>query len=128
MICFEDDKTWGQVNGYRFPVLKGSFLKKSHRVFTDTILERKENELWKWELTEFPTPFLFFAKNALGEWKVATVESDRIKMAYKYTYSSRNIFFQPLNWLFVQVQIKGMMKKAMSGIQIQAEGNDVFMY
>ena len=36
---FEDDKTWGEVNGLRYPINNGNILVKKGRMFKDVILE-----------------------------------------------------------------------------------------
>ena len=37
---FEYDKTWGQINGKRYPINNGNLLVKKGRMFKDVILER----------------------------------------------------------------------------------------
>ena len=36
---FEDDKTWGEINGIRYPINSGNFLVKKGRMFKDVSLE-----------------------------------------------------------------------------------------
>lgn len=128
VIRFEEDETWGEINGYRYPVIKGSLFFKSHRLFTDTITEKKPNDSWRWELTNFTSPFLFFPKIGIGEWKVTPINENTHSIKYTYTFYSKNAFLQPINWLFMKIQYKGMMKKAIKGIKLQAESNNDFYY
>lgn len=130
VIRFEEDETWakGQVNGYRYPVIKGNLIPKSSRIFTDTIVERVENSYWKWEVTDFTTIFLFFAYKGVGEWTVQEVKKEQILVHYKYTYYSKNSFTHLINWLFIKIQLRGTMKKAIKGIKRQAESNEVLHY
>ena len=46
---------------------------------------------------------------------------------YGYTYFSKNLLWHPINWLFVKIQLQGMMKKALIGIKAQAESNNDFI-
>ncbi len=71
VTAFEEDETWGQVNGVRYPVTGGNLLVKKGRLFKDEILERKENELWKWTIYDFKirSVFLLIKQLANGMWK-----------------------------------------------------------
>lgn len=125
---FEEDETWGTPNGIRYPVTEGNLFVKKGRLFTDKILERNENKYWKWTVYDFLTSALFFANKGIGEWTVVEIDKGRIEVTYKYTYYSKNSLLQPVNWLFVHIQLKGMMKRAMAGIKKQAESEDEFIY
>ena len=50
---FGDDKTWGEINGIRYPISKGIFLVKKGRMIIDAIFERVENKYWKWAIYGF---------------------------------------------------------------------------
>jgi len=47
---FGDDKTWGEINGIRYPISEGNLLVKKGRIFKDVILERVENKYWKYQI------------------------------------------------------------------------------
>lgn len=126
IIGFDDVENWGNINGERVPIIKGNIIVKSHRIFTDKITERNENKNWKWELSNFTSIYLFFAYKAVGEWEVNEILRDKIFVVYKYSYFSKNILCHPINWLFVKIQLKGMMRKAIKGIKKQAELNKAF--
>jgi hypothetical protein len=125
---FEDDKTWGQVNGKRYPINNGNFLVKKGRMFKDVILERIENKYWKWTIYDFEFKTLFFISKAVGEWSVRKLNDGKIEVTYTYTYYSKNYLYNPLTWLLVKIQIKGIMKKAILGIKEQAQSNEPFIY
>ena len=125
---FEDDKTWGQVNGIRYPINNGNLFVKKGRMFKDLILERVENKYWKWTIYDFEFKTLFFVHKAIGEWETKKVNSNRIEVTYTYTYFSRNWLCNPLTWLLVKIQIKGIMKRALVGIKKQAQSNAPFVY
>ena len=61
IIGFENDENWGLLDGIRYPLIRGNFFIKTHRIFKDKIIEKKDNRFWKWELTNFTSPYLFFA-------------------------------------------------------------------
>ena len=112
---FEDDKTWGEINGIRYPISEGNFLVKKGRMFKDVILERIENKYWKWTIYDFEFNSLFFVQKAIGEWMVKELNENKI--TYTYTYHSKSWIYKPLTWLLVKIQIKGIMKRAMVGIK-----------
>ena len=128
VIGFEEDESWGEPGGFRYPIIQGNLLFKSHRSFLDTIVEREENHYWKWELTDFSSPLLFFAKRGIGEWEVEELAPHKINVRYSYTYFAKSIIAYPINWLFVKIQLRGMMKKAIKGIKLQAESGERLYY
>ena len=128
VIGFEDDETWGREGGYRYPITNGNLFLKRGRVFKDEILERVENEYWKWTIYNFEVNSLFFAEKAIAEWRVVRVSENKYEVEYSYDFYSKNIFLQPINWLFMQLQYKGMMKKALKGIKAFAESDQGFIY
>ncbi len=125
---FEDDKTWGQINGKRYPINNGNLLVKKGRMFKDVILERIENKYWKWTIYDFEFKTLFFISKAVGEWSIIKLNDDKIEVTYTYTYYSKSWIYNPLTWLLVKIQIKGIMKKAFLGIKEQAQSNEPFIY
>ena len=125
---FEDDKTWGQIDGKRYPINNGNLFMKKGRLFKDVILERVENKYWKWTIYDFEIKTLFFISKAIGEWSVKTIKETKIEVTYTYTYYSNNRLYSPLTWLFVNIQIKGIMKRAIKGIKAQALSDHPFIY
>ena len=97
-------------------------------MFTDEILERNENKYWRWTIYDFKIGSMFFVNKAIGEWFVHECNSGSIRIIYRYTYFSKSSLFYPLTWLFVKIQIRGIMKRAIVGIQEQAESNEPFLY
>ena len=128
IVGFENDENWGRLNGIRYPLIQGNFFIKAHRIFKDKIIEKCDNRYWKWELTNFTSPYLFFAYRAVGSWKVQELSNGKISVSYSYSYFSKNLLWHPINWLFVKIQLKGMMSKALIGINTQAESNKKFYY
>jgi hypothetical protein len=125
---FEEDETWGQTDGIRYPVTRGNAFLPPGRIFTDKILERKENQYWKWMIYDFQPSMLFFAEKAIGEWHVCEKQDHTVDVRYLYTFYAAHVWTQIFNWLFAQIQWKGMMNKAMKGIRMQAESDEQFVY
>ena len=96
--------------------------------FKDVILERIENKYWKWTIYDFEFKTLFFISKAVGEWSIIKLNDNKIEVTYTYTYYSKISIYNPLTWLLVKIQIKGIMKKAFLGIKEQAQSNEPFIY
>ena len=128
VVGFEEDDTWGQVNGIRYPVTQGNFWLPKGRIFTDKILERNENESWTWMIYDFNIPLMFFAKKAVGEWRVSVKAPAQITVYYAYTFYSKNMVFHLATLLFCWLQWRGMMQQALQGIEEQAESGKGFVY
>ena len=128
VVRFEEDDKWGQVGGIRYPVISDNFLFSGGRIFTDTILQKEENQYWKWKVHDFTTSALFFAHTGIGEWSVQELATNQISVRYRYTYEAQNWLLYPINFLFVHIQMRGMMKKAMKGIKAQAESGERLIY
>jgi hypothetical protein len=125
---FEDDASWGLKNGIRYPVSVGNLFTEKGRMFRDEILERKDFNYWKWKLYEFELKALFFVDYAIGEWEVISLKQDLQEVRYTYTYYTKYWYYWPLVWLFVNIQIRGTMKRALKGIMEQAEDVQPFIY
>ena len=65
---------------------------------------------------------------AIGSRSVQKLSHRKISILYSYSYFSKNLLCHPINWLFVKIQLKGMMNKALKGIKTQAESNKDFYY
>ncbi len=128
VVGFEEDETWGKVEGYRFPITNGNLVLKQGRIFKDKILERVENKSWKWVIYNFEVNSLFFAEKAIATWKVKYLDENKYEVEYSYEFYARNMFLQPVNWLFMHLQYKGMMNKALSAIKAFAESKQGFLY
>tara|TARA_B100001540_G_scaffold313746_1_gene337278 strand:- start:969 stop:1490 length:522 start_codon:yes stop_codon:yes gene_type:complete len=125
---FEEDQTWGQINGIRYPISNGNLFVHKGRMFKDVILERDENKYWKWTIYDFEFKTLFFIERAIGEWEIKKLSDNKTEVIYTYTYYSKKKLFKPLTWLLVNIQIKGIMIRALAGIKLQAQSNDDFIY
>ena len=124
---FEGDKTWGEINGIRYPINNGSFLVKKGRMFKDVILERIENKYWKIEVSNFNYLMLGFSK-FVGEWKTTELERDKILIEYTYTLHSEIVLLYPLHWLFAKIFFKKYMKKVLENIREMIRNNEPYLY
>ena len=59
---------------------------------------------------------------------VAIHSENTINVEYRYTYSAKHWLYIPVLWLFVKIQIRGIMIRAIKGIKEQAESADAFIY
>jgi hypothetical protein len=96
ITAFEDDITWGQVGGVRFPVINGNFLVRKGRVCKDEVLCRNENSYWQWTVYDFNTWTLFFTNRGVGEWFVEQRDQGSVGVRYVYRYNSINPIFHLL--------------------------------
>lgn len=128
IIGFERDETWGQVNGLRYPVTNGNIFMPSGPFMADEVLQRVENKYWQWSIYDILPKALFFMNRGVGEWTVKPLSENRMSVTYSYTFHSRNWFEYLITKVFAIVQWRGMMKKAMKGIRLQAESNEPFIY
>lgn len=128
VVRFEEDSNWGQPNGIRYPVTNGNLLLKSGRIFTDETLIRDEYKRWEWQIYDFGPKSLRFLHKAVGEWTVTALEEHSMKVTYSYTFYPKNIFTRIITWGFIQIQWRGMMKRALKGIKVQAQSNCAFIY
>lgn len=128
VIAFENDQTWGEVGGMRYPITKANIFLEKGILCDDQILERIENDYWKWTIFDFRSPSLFFLNRAVGEWKVKALDDKQSQVWYTYTFYPENPITRILTWLFLQIQWRGMMQKALKGIREQAESDEPFYY
>ena len=100
---FEDDETWGQINGIRYPINNGNLFVKKGRMFKDVILERTENSYWKWTIYDFEFKSLFFASKAIGEWHVKRLNENNAWVPFyldlKFVQYQLLAFGTPRNFL-----------------------------
>ncbi len=127
VIGFTKDETWGIVGGSRVPIMKGNFMVKEGEFGYDEIFEKKPNEYWRWGVTQLGSS-MFFAKMAQGEWWCTDTGNGTISVKWTYTYFGRNVFTQPVNWLFVRLIWSTIMKNGIKGIKQMAEKEEPYIY
>ncbi len=112
--CTEDE-TWGQAGGSRKVFMAKTFAFKGGESSLDTVLERKENEYWKIEISEFKTPSLGFEKFQ-GEWFTTPLETGKVLVRYRYTLFSNSVLLYPVHWLFTKLIWRNYMRHVLENI------------
>jgi hypothetical protein len=128
MTGFEEDTYWGQVGGSRLPVAAKTIFSKGGVVGYDEVLVREEDRCWKWQVTGFRDPGLFFLERAVGEWQVESVSEDTTRVTWTYTLHARSTILYPFAWLFGKLFWKGMQRKALRSMKELAESGAELVY
>ena len=124
---FANDETWGITGGYRIPIASGFLFLKTGEFGVDQIFVRDENKYWKWGVSKFGAAIFFSTENH-GEWWVADNHNGTVAVTWKYTWFSKNIFMHPINWLFVKLFWRNVMKNGMKNIKQMAETEVPYIY
>lgn len=122
-----DDKNWGQIGSSKKVYSKKSLTQKGGFISVDTILDRIENEYWKFQIDEFQSWVLGFNK-FVGEWKTTEIERDKILIQYTYTLHADRPFLYPLNWLFVKTFWKRYMIRVLEEVRTLAYNNEPYRH
>lgn len=113
--CTEDE-TWGKVGGSRKIFMGKTLAFKGGESSLDKVLERKENEYWKIEISDFKTWSMGFEKFQ-GEWFTTQLQAGKIQVRYRYTLFSNSLLFYPLHWLFTKLVWKNYMRHVLENIR-----------
>ncbi len=124
--CTEDE-TWGKPGGTKKVFVASSPTFKGGESSIDKVIERRENEYWKIEVSDFKSWMLGFSK-FVGEWKTTELEKDRILITYTYTLHSDIAWLYPLNWLFAKTFWKIYMKRVLENVRSLAYNNEPYQY
>lgn len=121
------DKNWGQVGGSKKVFAGKSLTFKGGEASMDKVIERKENNYWKIEVSEFKSAMLGFSK-FVGEWKTTELEPGKILVEYDYTMQSDILLLYPLNWLFTKVFWRIYMKQVLENVRDLAYNDEPYLY
>ncbi len=124
--CTEDEN-WGQIGSTKKVIAAKSWTQKGGYVSSDKIIERVENDQWKFEVNDFQSWMLGFFK-FVGEWKTTEIESNKILIEYTYTLHANKPIFYPLNWLFAKTFWKIYMKRVLENVRKMAYSNEPYQY
>ncbi len=113
--CTEDEH-WGKVGGSRKIFMAKGPAFKGGESSLDKVLERKENEYWKIEISDFKTWSMGFEKFQ-GEWFTTQLQDGRIQVRYKYTMFSNSSVFYPFHWLFTKLVWRNYMRHVLENIR-----------
>lgn len=128
IIGFEDDSTWGQVGGLRYPVTRGNLLVPPGRLLTDRIIDRTEDIHWRWEISCFRGSLRCLIDRASASWEVSAHESGGVNVVYVYRYYPTHPALYTALQMFAKIQLEGMHRKAFREIQRYAESDSPLVY
>ncbi len=114
-FCTEDE-TWGKVGGSRKVFMAKTLAFKGGESSLDTVLERKENEYWKIEISDFKTWSMGFEKFQ-GEWFTTQLEEGKVLVRYRYTMFSKYRLCYPFHWLFTKIVWRNYMQHVLENIR-----------
>jgi hypothetical protein len=124
--CTEDDN-WGQVGATKKVFAAKSLTQKGGFASVDKIIERKNNQYWQFEVSDFQAWMLGFSK-FVGEWQTTELESNKILVEYTYTLHANGALLYPLNWLFAKTFWKTYMKRVLENVRAMAYNNEPYLY
>ena len=122
-----EDATWGQPGGSKKVFAAPSLTFKGGESSVDKVIERRENEYWKIEVSDFKAWMLGFSK-FVGEWKTSEIQENKVLIEYTYTMHSDIFWLYPLNWLFTKTFWRIYMKRVLENVRQLAYRNEPYQY
>ena len=122
-----DDEHWGQPGASKKVCAAKSLTQKGGFASVDKVIERMENNYWKFEVSEFQSWMLGFYK-FVGEWRTTEMEPNKVLVEYTYTLHSENALLYPVNFLFAQTFWKTYMKRVLENVRQMAHNNESYLY
>lgn len=122
-----DDADWGRIGSTKKVFVAPSPTQKGGFASVDRILERKENQYWKFEVSDFQSWMLGFTKFT-GEWRTTELEPNRIQVDYTYTLHAGNPVLYPLNFLFAKWFWKTYMKRVVGNVGEMIEAGEPYLF
>ncbi|MCB0656790.1 MAG: hypothetical protein KDC57_11675 [Saprospiraceae bacterium] len=124
--CTEDHH-WGQVGSSKKVYAEKSWTQKGGFISMDQVLDRRENEYWKFEVSNFQSWMLGFSRFT-GEWKTTEIAKDNIRVEYTYTLHASHAILYPLNWLFAKTFWRIYMKRVLENVRQLAYRDEPYQY
>lgn len=122
-----NDEHWGKPGSTKKVYAEKSWIQGGGFVSIDRILERIENEYWKFEVCDFQYWMLGFNR-FVGEWRTKELHPGLISVDYSYTLYSDSILYFPFNWLFAKVFWKIYMKHVLKNIKNLIAVEEVYLF
>ena len=122
-----DDENWGKPGFSKKVYAAKSLTQKGGWASVDKVIERRENQYWKIEVSQFQAWMLGFTK-FVGEWETKELEPNKIEVIYTYNMHSESPIFYPLNWLFTNTFWKIYMKQVIANIRKMIAENEPYMF
>jgi hypothetical protein len=111
-----EDEHWGEIGATKKVFAAASLTQKGGWASNDTIIERKENAYWKFEVSDFQSWMLGFSRFT-GEWQTTALEPNKILIEYTYTLHSDIGVLYPINWLFANTFWRIYMKQVLENVR-----------
>ncbi len=124
--CTEDE-SWGKIGGSRKVFMAKSPSFKGGESSLDKVLDRKENEYWKIEISDFKTWAMGFEKFQ-GEWFTSQRPDGKVQARYVYTMFSNSYLFYPFHWLFTKLIWRNYMKHVLENVRTLAMSNASYLH
>ncbi len=122
-----DDENWGKPGFGKKVYAAKSLTQKGGFVSVDKVIERIENQYWKFQVDEFQSWMLGFYK-FVGEWKTTQLEPNKVLIEYTYSLHSNIPLLYPINWLFSNTFWKTYMKRVLENVRTMAYNNEPYLY
>jgi len=122
-----DDARWGQPGGSKQIFVERSLTQKGGWAFVDRVIERRENQYWKIELSEFQFP-MFGLSRFTGEWSTEEIASNKILITYTYTLHSDIGLLYLMHWLFAQTMWRVYMRRVLENVRQLAMSAEPYLY
>jgi len=122
-----DDENWGVPGSSKKVYAAKSLTQKGGFASVDTIIQRIENQYWKFQVDEFQSWILGFYQ-FVGEWKTTETEPNKILVEYTYTLHANTALLYPLNWLFAKTFWKTYMKRVLENVRQMAYNDEPYQY
>ena len=124
--CTEDEN-WGKPGFSKKVYAAKSLTQKGGWASVDKVIERRENQYWKIEVSQFQAWMLGFTK-FVGEWETKELEPNKIEVIYTYSMHSESPIFYPLNWLFTKTFWNRYMKQVIENIRKMIDENEPYQF
>lgn len=124
--CTEDEN-WGIPGSSKKVFVAKSLTHKGGWASIDRVLERRENEYWKIEVSDFQAWMLGFSKFT-GEWQTSQLGSGKVRIDYTYTLQADNPLWYPLNWLFAKLFWKRYMRQVLENIRTLIQKEEPYLH
>lgn len=122
-----EDQHWGQVGSAKKIHVAKSFTQKGGFASVDKILERSENQYWRFEVGDFQSWQLGFTKFS-AEWRTTEIAQGKVLIEYTYTLHSDFPFLYPLNWLFGKIFWRAYMKHVLAIVRRLTEAREPYLF
>lgn len=122
-----DDENWGKPGSSKKVYAAKSLTQKGGFVSVDKVIERIENQYWKYQVDEFQSWMLGFYK-FVGEWKTTQLEPGKVRIDFTYSLHSNAPLLYPVNWLFAKTFWKTYMERVLENVRKMAYDSEPYLY